>query len=375
MVVQPGGFRHHELREVQRDPRPGQRVRHALVAADGRAVPDGAGAGIVGGSFQGVVPEPDAQRRGGDPFRVETVEQRAGSGFRGADQRRRRHPDLVVEDGELPVRDLRGHLDPLPAEPGGVGGDEEHRQLRLAGRLVDTGPGDRDHRGGAVDAGDVVLAPVEHPVVPVATGDGGHPVGVRAGVGLGDREGDDGVPVGQPGQPGRALLVRAVPLEHLDRDGTGHQQQQQRAACRRGLLGDDRELGHAGPAAAVFLRHVDPDEPAVGELLPQRLLRLAAAAVVGVVGAAVPGGDLADHRPQFRGLGALGEVGHGAGLLVRRRPGIARARIRWAVRRRRMSGPHRPPPSMRPPPPGDRRNGRPDSSRLPVALPPGRGGR
>ena len=84
------------------DLRLGQDVRDALVGAD-RPVPDDAVVGVAGGLVQGVTADADAQRRAGDPLGVQAVEYLPEPVALGADEPVGVDPDVVEEEGELPL--------------------------------------------------------------------------------------------------------------------------------------------------------------------------------------------------------------------------------------------------------------------------------
>jgi hypothetical protein len=74
--------------------------------------------------------------------------------------------------------------------------------------------------------------------------------------------------------------------------------QQQRRARGGDLLADQGEFGQASPAAAVFLRYVDADEPGVPEGLPQLGAGAARRGPFGVIARPELGGDAGHGGPE-----------------------------------------------------------------------------
>lgn len=60
----------------------------------------------------------------------------------GADEPVGVDPDVVEEEGELPLGEGDRYRQRSRGQPGGVGVDDEQRQGRVAGALLGTGPGD-----------------------------------------------------------------------------------------------------------------------------------------------------------------------------------------------------------------------------------------
>ena len=230
-----------------------------------------------------------------------------------ADQRGRRHPDVVVEDGELPVRDLRGDLEPVPAQPGRVDRNQEQRQFRLAGDRVGAGPGHGDDGGGLVDPGDVVLLPADQVVVTVPPRGGGDVVRVGAGVRLGDREDHLGAAVGKPrsaipaaaaGVPCRRRISTPMALD-TSRVSNG----QPAAADSSATIASSAIPAPPPPNSAGTLM---PMNPALPRSAHRPDIGVRGPAVLGVLGGAVGQGDLADGGAQIGVFGGFGKVGHGA---------------------------------------------------------------
>jgi hypothetical protein len=99
-------------------------VRDALVGAD-RGVPDDAGAGVAGGLVQGVAADADAQRGACDPLGVQAVEYPPESVPLGADEPVGVDPDVVEEEGELPLGEGDRSRQRSRGQSGGVGVDDE----------------------------------------------------------------------------------------------------------------------------------------------------------------------------------------------------------------------------------------------------------
>jgi hypothetical protein len=99
-------------------------VRDALVGAD-RGVPDDAGVGVAGGLVQGVAADPDAQRGAGDPLGVQAVEYLPEPIALGADEPVGVDPDVVEEEGELPLGEGDRYRQRSRGQAGGVGVDDE----------------------------------------------------------------------------------------------------------------------------------------------------------------------------------------------------------------------------------------------------------
>ena len=156
----------------------------------------------------------------------------------------------------------------LHSKPVGVGRHHEQARLELAGPGV-LGARDDEHVVGLVDAGDVDLAAVEHPLVAVAAGGGGDVVGVGAGVGLGDRERHRAGAVADAGQPALLLLLGAVAADDGAADRRADDHQQQRAALRGELLADRGDVADAAATAAVLLGDVDAEVAVLADLQPQ----------------------------------------------------------------------------------------------------------
>ena len=177
-------------------------------------------------------------------------------------------PDVVDEDLELLLRADDLHRDRGVLEAGGVGRHDEQARLELAGLRI-FGPRDDQHVGRLVDAGDVDLLALEHPLVAVAAGGGGDVVGVGAGVGLGDREGHRGGAVADAGEPPLLLLLGAVARDDRAADRRADDHHQQRAALRGELLADRGDVADAAATAAVLLGEVDAEVAGLGDLQPQ----------------------------------------------------------------------------------------------------------
>ena len=141
-------------------------------------------------------------------------------------------------------------------------------------------------------AGGPELLPVDHPVFAVTLGAGAHRADVRAGVGLGHRDGELHLAGKHFRDPVALLLLGALaqdvePAEH--RAAVGREQVE---ALVRELLGDDHHVDHVAAQAPVLLRERHAEEahlqPFLIQLVGERLLAVEAADVLGR-------GDLGHH--------------------------------------------------------------------------------
>jgi hypothetical protein len=131
-------------------------------------------------------------------------------------------------------------------------------------------------------------------------------VGVRAGIGLGDREGHDRLAARDRGYPPLPLLLRPETADHGAADRRRDNEHQERAAEGRELLRDGGELADAEAAAAVLLGQVHPDEAGRSDGLPQLRGLLAARRPLGVVLVPELGADRPDRLPDELELGDVG---------------------------------------------------------------------
>lgn len=152
--------------------------------------------------------------------------------------------------------------------------------------LADVGAGVGDEHLGAVD----------HPTTVPALGGGGDAGGVRAGAGLGETEGSDGLAPGQWGQPALLLLLRAVGQQRQGGDG--------RVRVPGGgdrLVGGAQFLHHGhvghgvGARAAVLLGHQHAHQAEFTELGEDMRRELLVLRPLGRVRADLLGRELADH--------------------------------------------------------------------------------
>src|SRR2546425_466814 len=120
--------------------------------------------------------------------------------------------------------------------------------------------------------GDENLLAVDDPVAVLADGAGLHRRDVRAGVGLGHREGAQGRLLGSPEagrDPGRDLLWRALGEDRRDRQARALDGQRDARAAPGQLLGDERR--HDARAVAVrLLQELGAVQPDLGRLLDDR---------------------------------------------------------------------------------------------------------
>ena len=194
-------------------------------------------------------------------------------------------------DADVGERQLRGvlggHADLLEVaatlEAGGVALDDDEAEAVGAG--VRVGLADDDHQVAHDAVGDERLLTVDDPLVALADGAGLDALQVRAGAGLGHRDGGDHLAGAEARQPALLLLV-VRQLVQVRRDDVVVQREAEPARARAGdLLGDDPLEAQVGrPAAAVLLGDVhgeqaglpggQPDVPAdVALLLPLRVVR------------------------------------------------------------------------------------------------------
>jgi hypothetical protein len=135
------------------------------------------------------------------------------------------------------------------------------------GPLLGVRDGEDHGERGAVAVGDVVLHPVEHPLVAVAYGAGADRLRVTARLGLGEREAGcllgahDGLDVGRPEVPGHAQQGRRRSRGARWPQG-GHREADSAAG---GVLDEQRSAQRRQSPAADVLRHVGRPEAAAAE--------------------------------------------------------------------------------------------------------------
>src|SRR6266511_2622320 len=185
VVVQPGGLLRHQPGQLDVDLRLGQRVGQTLVGTD-RHVPDLALVGVGDRPGQRVAGGAVGAGRADDPLRVEPVEDLPQPVALVAEQPVGGHHHVVEEEGELLLGRGQADRDERLLQAGRVRVDDEQRQHAAVAALVDPGLGDHHDRLALVHARGVVLGAAEAPAVALRGGDGGQPVGVGAGVRLGD---------------------------------------------------------------------------------------------------------------------------------------------------------------------------------------------
>ena len=313
-VDERGRLLGHQPGQLVLDVRHRERVGHGLVRAD-RVLEDRALLGVRRRLGEGVAGEPGREGGGHDPLGVEAGEELHEPAVLVADQRVGGQPDVVDEDLELLLRAHDLHRDRGVRQAGGVGRHDEQAGLELAGPRVFRARDDQDVLG-LVDAGDVDLLALEHPLVAVTAGGGGDVVGVGAGVGLGDREGHRRGAVADPGQPALLLRVRAVARDHGPADRRADDHHQQRAALGGQLLADGGHVADPAAATAVLLGHVDAEVAGLGDLHPQLGGLLAGSGALDEPLAAVAARQLRDLRAQLDSLLGLGETRHLCSLWV-----------------------------------------------------------
>ena len=130
---------------------------------------------------------------------------------------------------------------------------------------------------------------------------------VRTRVGLGDREGHL-LARREWLEPPVLLRVGPELREQLAADRRGDEDQEERTALRRELLGDDRELAQTAAATAMRLRQVDGEKPELGNGIPELVDLFTAAGTSGVVGVPELGGDVAHRAAQELVFGRVGEL-------------------------------------------------------------------
>src|SRR6478752_447479 len=178
------------------------------------------------------------------------------------------------------------------------------------GSCAGLGAAHHEHRLRLVDTGDEHLLARQDPIAAVAPRGGGDAVGVGSGVGFGDGECHGGRAVGDAGQPALLLLLGAELADDRAVDCGGDDHHQQRRASGGHLLHYQRQLVHAGAAAAVLLGQVDPDEAEFACLVPQFVGVLAGARLLEVVVLPVVGGHGGDRLAQRLLFLGLDEAGH-----------------------------------------------------------------
>ena len=230
----------------------------ALVGADRRA-PDGALVGVGGGLLERPPPGAAGDRGAHDALRVEPVEHRPEPAALAADQALLLELDVVEEERPLLVgADVR-HRDRVAREAGRVHVDQaQRRQPELA--VGQAAAGDHQHGVGVLDARDVGLLAVQQQPVAAALERGGEVVGVGAGVGLGDREGD----------LGRARRDAAQPVLLLRRRCRGGRGSSRRSPARpRSAAATCRRAEISSPTAARPDMPSPPPPHSSGRLTPR----------------------------------------------------------------------------------------------------------
>ncbi len=306
VVVLPARLPGHQPGQLGLDLGPGQRVSDTLVGAD-RGLPHLAFGGVPGRPSEHEAGDAHAGGGAGNALRVQPVEHLAEALALAADQRLRSERYSVEMQRELLLRQHQVDRQHAGVQPRRVGGHDEQGQLRVA-TLIGAGPRDDQQRLGLVHPGDVVLGAAQPPAGTVSRRFRGQPVGVRAGVRLGDREHHLGRAGGQPGQPRLALLVGAELGDHPGRDGRRDEQQQQRRALRAEFLADQGQFGQPAATTAVGLGDVDPNESGFTKLGPQLIARRPRRGVAGVVLRPKAPGYGRDSGSQVAVLGGLSEI-------------------------------------------------------------------
>jgi hypothetical protein len=201
----------------------------------------------------------------------------------------------------------------LPTEkPGAVGLHDEGRDAaRPAGRSVRLG--EHHVEVGDAEVRDPVLRPGHDPLVAVAHGARDHAAGIRARLGLRQREGGRPLAGRAARQEALLLLLGAEELDRQRPELLDHQDQRARRARARDLLHGDVEHQRAGPGPAVLLLQGQAEDVVLGQQ---------PAHVPGILGLRVdlrgPGRDALRDQPPH-GVAEL-HLLLGEGVLRRRDP-------------------------------------------------------
>ena len=208
------------------------------------------------------------------------------------------HPDPVKDDlALLIVADLAYGLKLGAGDAGGMGVHQQQGEPIL--RRPIPCPGGANKPVGDVGVGDEELGAIDNIIFPVGGCPGGDSCRLIPGTGLGERQREEKLPPGYPGEQ-LLLLLLAATLE----DGMSAQDH----CCQVGA-GEDGpahfivEDGHIQPVAtgaAIILGEAEPQPTQLGDLAPQRwgeaLLALLQLPDQG--GGALPGHKIAGHGPE-----------------------------------------------------------------------------
>ena len=260
-----------------------------------------------------------------------------------------RDPDvLVIEMAKIVAAQAHRVVALADLKPLHVG-SEDQRDVTVLAVHLRAGEGHKDV--GAAAVSDVALLAVEAPrAIGLAHGAGLEVVGVRARVVLGERERGELAPRGEVRQEAGLLLLGPEEHDalHPDRLVDAHDHRE-RAVDLGELLGDAAVAGLAEPGAAVLLRHVQPQQPALAELAdlvvadPAALLH--GALVVVLAELAHRGHALADALALLIARGRIGEDQLLVDLAEEQRLGERRDAL---LPRRRLLGGRRLHPRVRP---------------------------
>jgi hypothetical protein len=185
---------------------------------------------------------------------------------------------------------------------------EDQRDVAVLAVHLAAGEGGEDRALGAV--ADVALLPVEHPgAVRLLHGAGLDLVGIRAGLGLGQREAGQLAPRGEVGEEALLLLVGAVHVDALEADRLVHAEHDRERRVDLGEGLEDPCVARLGKAlAAVALVDVEAEEPGFAEVADEVVANPPLLLDLAVVHARA---DLARGRVQLADALLLGGVGLG----------------------------------------------------------------
>ena len=240
---------------------------HTLVGADD-LVPDLAFVGVIRRSINGVARDAVVDSRHGDALGIQSDKDLAEPVSFDTDQRFRTQLYSIEEQHELLVRRHHHVLDGSHRNPSSVGRYDEERKWEPSVRFGDRTSGHDEDGVRLVHGGRPVLAAIELPTVPGRGRRGADAMGVRPGIGLGDRKRHSHRTVGQPWQPPLLQFVAAEALDDRRADRLQHHREQRTPLCGS-LLDDDVVLGDPAAAATPAFGDVGTEETGLAEFSPQ----------------------------------------------------------------------------------------------------------